>query len=171
MPARAPDGDEPAHEHPDGADPLRPDEAEGSGRADPLPDDDAAPTAPGEGAPDDDARLAPEDVDARWGVIVSELTGAPDPRSWGPDPAVEEAEDHFEPPDPEPVLGGDPLLTMAWAAVVGVPLLLMLAAVVWRDIPDVVLQVAGAAFLVGVGLLLWRMPHERGDDPGPGAVV
>ena len=96
---------------------------------------------------------------------------AGDPRSWSVDPAVEEAEDHFEPPDPGPVLGGDPLLTMAWGAVVGVPILIMVIAVAWRDVPSIVLQVAGVAFLAGVGLLLWRMPHQRDEDDGPGAVV
>ncbi len=97
-----------------------------------------------------------------------------DPRSWRPDPAVEEAEDHFVPPDPGPVLGGDPLLTMAWAVAVGVPVLLIVVGVVWRDIPMSWLAAAGAVFLVGVGLLLWRMPHGGDDDPGddgPGAVV
>ncbi len=115
--------------------------------------------------------LGPDDVDAKWAELVKDLTPTADPRAWVPDPAAEEAEEHFRPPDPGPVLGGDPLLTMAWVAVVGVPLLLMLAVVVWRDIPSVVVQAAGVAFLAGVGLLLWRMPRDREDDAGPGAVV
>lgn len=93
------------------------------------------------------------------------------PRAWSPDPEVEEAEDHFEPPDPGPVLGGDPLLTMAWVATVGVPVLLLVAVVIWRDMPSVVLRVAGVAFVGAIALLLWRMPHGRDDDAGPGAVV
>ncbi len=94
------------------------------------------------------------------------------PRSWAPDPAVEEAEDHFVPPDPGPVLGGNPLLTLAWSAVVGVPTLIVIATIFWRDIPSWLLQVAGAAFLAGVGLLVWRMPHRKDpDDDDSGAVV
>jgi len=127
-----------------------------------------SPGDPGESGHRDD--IGPEDADARWVQIVSQL-GAADPRSWAPDPAVEAAEEHFEPPDPEPVLGGDPLLTMAWSAVAGVPALVIVAVLVWRDIPTVVLQVAGVAFLAAVGLLFWRMPHDREDDSGPGAVV
>jgi hypothetical protein len=111
------------------------------------------------------------EVAARWAGIVSELAGASDPRSWSPDPAAEEAEDHFTPPDPGPVLGGDPLLTMAWCAVAGVPILLMVAVVAWRDMPTWLLQAAAVAFLAGVGLLLWRMPRDREHDDGPGAVV
>ncbi|MBO1750581.1 hypothetical protein J4G33_02055 [Actinotalea sp. BY-33] len=94
------------------------------------------------------------------------------PRAWSLDPAVEEAEEHFTPPEPGPVLGGDPLLTMAWVAAVGVPALVLLGIVLWRDMPTVLLQVAAAVFAVGLGILVWRMPHERGDDDrGNGAVV
>jgi len=149
MPPRPHDADEP--------DEARPDEAR---------PDDVAPEEDGPASPE----LDDEDVAARWAGIVSTLS-SPDPRAWAPDPAVEEAENHFVPPDPGPVLGGDPLLTMAWVAVVGVPLLLLVAVIAWRDIPTIVLQVAGVAFLAGVGLLLWRMPRDRDHDAGPGAVV
>ena len=176
MPARPHDDEEPRPGEPSPRDPGEPEDVatDGSaGAADPGDDDGTPP-------PDDDPRepsdprrrggIGPEDVDARWVQIVSQL-GAPDPRSWAPDPAVEAAEEHFEQPDPEPVLGGDPLLTMAWSAVAGVPALVIVAVLVWRDIPTVVLQVAGVAFLAAVGLLFWRMPHDREDDSGPGAVV
>lgn len=154
--------------------------------------------------PSEGAGPVPDDIEARWKQIVADLgdldvegatepfddgtdepvdgsTSVPvllaeptEPRSWRPDPAVEEAENHFVPPDPGPVLGGDPLLTMAWAAAVGVPVLLIVVAVVWRDVPMSWLAAAGAVFLAGVGLLLWRMPHGDDDDPNdndPGAVV
>ncbi|MDO8107950.1 hypothetical protein Q6348_12165 [Isoptericola sp. b441] len=100
-------------------------------------------------------------------------TASPDPRSWAPDPAVEEAEEHFVPPDPGPVLGGDPLLTMAWVAVLAVPVLAIVALVAWRDIPGWLLEVSGVAFLLGLGVLLWRMPHHRppGGEDDTGAVV
>ena len=154
MPPRPHDADEP--------DEGRPDDA--------APDDARTPPADAE----TDASAVPElddaDVAARWAGIVSTLS-SPDPRSWVPDPDVEEAESHFVPPDPGPVLGGDPLLTMAWSAVVGVPLLLVVVVIAWRDVPTIVLQVAGVAFLAGVALLVWRMPRDRDHDAGPGAVV
>ena len=85
---------------------------------------------------------------------------------------VVDAEEHFVPPDPGPVLGGDPLLTMAWFAAAGVPIFLLVVLVAWRDAPPALVQAAAALFVVGVGVLLWRMPHRR--DPGDddtGAVV
>lgn len=92
------------------------------------------------------------------------------PRAWTP--AEDPEEDHFLPPDPGPVLGGDPLLTMAWVVVAVVPVLLILAAVLWRSAPSIVIQVAGAVFVAAVGVLVWRMPRSRDDDTsGPGAVV
>lgn len=155
MPPRPHDADEPDEARPDDAGPDDADAADADG-----------PGADGPAGPElDDA-----DVAARWAGIVSTLS-SPDPRSWAPDPAVEEAENHFVPPDPGPVLGGDPLLTMAWSAVVGVPLLFMVVVVAWRDVPAIVLQLAGVAFLAGIGLLLWRMPRDRDHDAGPGAVV
>ena len=60
------------------------------------------------------------------------------PRGWAPDPDVEEAENHFVPPDPGPVLGGDPLLTMAWVVAVGAPLVVVLSVILWRqDVPGI----------------------------------
>lgn len=133
------------------------------------------------GAPDDarPGRGGEHDVDRPGpdAVIGAEHARPAPPagyRSWHPDPATEEAEDHFVPPDPGPVLGGDPLLTMAWVAAVGVPVLLIVVGVVWRDVPMSWLAGAGAVFLAGVGLLLWRMPHGDDEDPyddDPGAVV
>ncbi|MFS0705456.1 hypothetical protein AB6N23_13120 [Cellulomonas sp. 179-A 9B4 NHS] len=85
--------------------------------------------------------------------------------------AVDEAE-HFVPPDPGPVLGGDPLLTMAWGAAVGVPILLLVVVVAWRDAPALLLRAAVGLFVVAVGVLVWRMPHRRDPaDDDPGAVV
>jgi hypothetical protein len=147
--------------------------------------DQAGPTA-GEGSATGPGADAPED--AQRGTATprrrkDDLPGAhtvrpasadaSGPRNWAPDPDVEEAEDHFVPPDPGPVLGGDPLLVMAWVAVLAAPLLVLVAVVAWRDMPTWLLEVAGVAFLAGVGLLLWRMPHRRSpdDEDDNGAVV
>jgi len=84
---------------------------------------------------------------------------------------VDEAEG-FVPPDPGPVLGGDPLLTMAWLAAAGMPVFLLVVLVTWRGAPAALVQAACAVFVLGVAVLVWRMPGRR--DPGDddtGAVV
>ncbi|MBL0886578.1 hypothetical protein [Myceligenerans indicum] len=103
------------------------------------------------------------------------------PRDWPVTPeveALEEAESHFTPPEPEPLLSDkDPLLTMAWIAVAGIPVLALLsviavAAIPALHIPALVGQVALGLFVAGLGVLLWRMPHHRDpEDDDPGAVV
>ncbi|WP_251151465.1 hypothetical protein [Cellulosimicrobium sp. Marseille-Q4280] len=137
----------------------------------PAPGDAEAPgrgTAPGTGE-------APRGRDVIGSVPVAPWVQPPGPRDWPATPeveALEEAESHFVPPDPPLVLGRDPLLTMAWSLVVGVPVVLLVLLVVARPFPVVVAQVGGLAFLAGLAVLLWRMPHRRDDDdPGPGAVV
>jgi hypothetical protein len=131
---------------------------------------------------------APPDPDGRAGPAVTypvapwvgarpaarELSG----RDWAgtdeTDAAEAEVDDreHFVPPEPGPVLGGDPLLTMAWLGAGGIPIGLLLVLIVWRDAPTAVLQAAGVVFVLSCALLVWRMPHGRDDDGGgPGAVV
>ncbi len=144
-----------------------------------LRDVDDAADATGPAAPGRVVRPAaaePPDAGAPSG------TDAPPPRLSGRDwdgtaqydqaeDAVDEAE-HFVPPDPGPVLGGDPLLTMAWGAAVGVPVLLLVVVVAWRDAPALLLRAAVVLFVVAVGVLVWRMPHRRDPaDDDPGAVV
>lgn len=106
---------------------------------------------------------------------VAPWVQGPGPRDWPATPEVEdleEAESHFTPPDPEVGIGRDPLLTMAWGLVAGVPILLLVGMVVLRPFPTIVAQVAGGLFLAGLAVLVWRMPHRREDDhAGPGAVV
>lgn len=103
----------------------------------------------------------------------AELTG----RDWdgtAQQEAAEEAvdaEEHFVPPDPGPILGGDPLLTLAWGATIGVPVLFFVLLLVWPDAPGWLLAVAGTALAAGVGVLVWRMPHRRDEDDDSGAVV
>jgi len=84
--------------------------------------------------------------------------------------AVDEQE-AFVPPDPGPVLGGDPLLTMAWFAAAGVPLLLLVVVVAWRDAPATLVQAACVVFVIGVAVLVWRMPQRRDHGDDDGAVV
>ncbi len=109
----------------------------------------------------------------RAGTPPPELAG----RDWDGTAQYDAAEDevddleHFVPSDPGPVLGGDPLLTMAWTAAVGVPLFLLVVVVAWRDAPALLVRTAVGLFVVAVAVLVWRMPHRREPSDGDGAVV
>jgi len=103
-----------------------------------------------------------------------ELSG----RDWEGTDQIDAAEaemddrEHFVPPDPGPVFGGDPLLTMAWLGAAGIPIALLVMVVAWRDAPPVLLQAAGVVFALSCMLLVWRLPHRRDDsDDDSGAVV
>ena len=82
-----------------------------------------------------------------------------------------DAAEHFVPPDPGPVLGGDPLLTLAWTATNGVPVLFVVLVLAWPDAPGWLLAVAATVFGTGLAVLVWRMPHRRDEDDDSGAVV
>ncbi|WP_019136955.1 hypothetical protein [Cellulomonas massiliensis] len=101
-----------------------------------------------------------------------------DGRDWDGTSQYDEAEtsvdeqEHFVPPDPGPVLGGDPLLTMAWLAVAGMPVFLLVVLIAWRGAPSALVQAACVVFLLGVAVLVWRMPtHRDPSDDDTGAQV
>jgi|GEM_PF-268937 len=125
--------------------------------------------------PDEAGRPAP-------GSPAGAGTGGPAPRTgrdWDATDQIEDAErrvdeaEHFRPPDPGPVLGGDPLLTMAWLAVATMPVVWLVVLIFWRDAPGVVMQASVVTFVLGLVVLLWRMPHRRDadHDDSDGAVV
>lgn len=98
------------------------------------------------------------------------------PRDWdaGDEPADgDDVEGGFVPPDPGPVLGGDPLLTMAWTAVIAVPVVLVASTVLTYAVPTALFVAICAVFVAGVGVLVWRLPshHSPEDDGDNGAVV
>ena len=99
-------------------------------------------------------------------------------RDWDGTDQIDAAEaemderDHFVPPDPGPIFGGDPLLTMAWLGVAGIPIALVIIIIAWRTAPSLLLQVGGVVFALCFLVLVWRMPHHREEsDDDPGAVV
>ena len=118
-------------------------------------------------ATDDDVPGPPDDAPA----VV------PVGRDWDGTSQYDTAEDavddleHFVPADPGPVLGGDPLLTLAWCAAAGVPLFMLVVVVAWQDAPTILVRTAAVVFVVAVAVLVWRMPQRREPSDDDGAVV
>ncbi|WP_431678162.1 hypothetical protein [Kitasatospora sp. KL5] len=83
-------------------------------------------------------------------------------------------EGHFVPPEPPPLPKADTTAKFAWLAVLGGPALLLLDAVVWREIAGWPAWVGITAFLGGFVTLVARMKDkddDEPDDPMGGAVV
>lgn len=165
----------------------------GASRADGTADDPEKPAESSQTSrPDDESTAddgAVDRIDDRAGDRAGDRSDEPatgarvilpaGPRDWPLTPeieALEEAESHFTPPEPPPLMSRDPLLTMAWSFVVGVPTLALVGMVVSAasslSIPPLAGQIGLGLFVTGLGVLIWRMPHQRDpDDDGPGAVV
>ncbi|GAA1364683.1 hypothetical protein [Streptomyces beijiangensis] len=80
-------------------------------------------------------------------------------------------EGHFVPPDPD-LPEGDVTSKFAWLAVVGGPVLLLLAVLLGWEMTWWLTFLGIGGFLGGFATLVARMSHdEDDDDPGRGAVV
>lgn len=99
------------------------------------------------------------------------------PRDYtAPEPADddfdEDDEGHFVPPEPPPLPAADATAKFAWLAVVGGPILLLLAVVLSWDMTWWLTTLGIGGFLGGFATLVMRMrADDEDDDPGRGAVV
>ncbi|HEY6794467.1 MAG TPA: hypothetical protein VI248_07270 [Kineosporiaceae bacterium] len=89
----------------------------------------------------------------------------------GPPAGEDGEEEGYVPPEPPPFPRGDLVARLAWAGVIGGPVFLLLAALLWRSLPTILLLLALTAFVGGFVTLVARMPQENPDDPDDGAVV
>ncbi|MEU3254018.1 hypothetical protein [Streptomyces sp. NPDC006997] len=81
-------------------------------------------------------------------------------------------EGHFVPPEPPPLPAADVTAKFAWLAVLGGPLLLLLAVLLGWEMTWWLTTVCIGGFLGGFATLVMRMrTDDDGDDPGRGAVV
>jgi hypothetical protein len=83
----------------------------------------------------------------------------------------EDPHDRFVPPEPPPITSTDLPSRLAWLGVIGGPLFLLVAALVWRALPTLVVIGALSAFIGGFVTLVARLPRDRGDGSDDGAVV
>jgi hypothetical protein len=82
-------------------------------------------------------------------------------------------EGHFVPPEPPPLPAADATAKFAWLAVIGGPVLLLLAVLLGWDMTWWLTTLGIGGFLGGFATLVMRMrpDDEEDDDPGRGAVV
>ncbi|MFJ4780848.1 hypothetical protein [Streptomyces sp. NPDC088762] len=87
-------------------------------------------------------------------------------------PADRADEGHFVPPEPE-LPEADTTAKFAWLAVVGGPVLLLVAVLLQWDMTWWLTTLGIGGFLGGFATLIARMQHgdDEDDDPGRGAVV
>ncbi|MER6996240.1 hypothetical protein [Streptomyces sp. NPDC000410] len=86
----------------------------------------------------------------------------------------ESDEGHFVPPEPPPLPEADTAAKFAWLAVIGGPVLLLLAVLLQWEMTWWLTTLGVGGFLGGFATLVARMAHgddEDDDDPGRGAVV
>ncbi|HET6919833.1 MAG TPA: hypothetical protein VFI46_10255 [Jiangellaceae bacterium] len=120
---------------------------------------------------------SPDDDEARW-PAAEDVTA--DGRDDGtvdtarptaePVPAAAD-DDHFVPPPPPPLPRGDVVSRLAWSAVLGAPVFLVLAVALGWELPSVVTGLGVGAFVGGFVTLIARMRGRNPHDPDDGAVV
>jgi len=111
--------------------------------------------------------------------VMSPITDAP--RSYpgagaGPRDSprpVDPADEHFVPPVPPPLPRLEPATKLAWIALFGGPLYLLISTALGATISGLAAFLAVAAFVGGFVVLVLRMDNGRPPDSGPddGAVV
>ncbi|WP_435970556.1 hypothetical protein [Streptomyces sp. Qhu_M48] len=117
-------------------------------------------------------------------ALGSSVVFAPGVRPAGPrDYSPAEPEDtpggseegHFVPPEPPPLPEADVTTKFAWLAVIGGPVLMLLAVLLRWDMTWWLTTLCVGGFLGGFATLVGRMKHDDDDDgfddPGRGAVV
>ncbi|MDX3501434.1 hypothetical protein PV689_05855 [Streptomyces sp. ATCC51928] len=84
-------------------------------------------------------------------------------------------EGHFVPPEPPPLPEADVTAKFAWLAVIGGPVLMLIAVLLRWEMTWWLTTLCIGGFLGGFATLVARMPHDDDDDtygdPGRGAVV
>ncbi|MGW3042767.1 hypothetical protein ACWC9T_22610 [Kitasatospora sp. NPDC001159] len=121
-------------------------------------------------APDDLSDLAPQPRSRSGRPVLP--AAASGPRDF--ELAEETDEGHYVPPEPPPLPAADVTAKFAWLAVLGGPALLLVDAVVWREISGWPAWVGITAFLGGFVTLVARMKdrdEDEPEDPDHGAVV
>ncbi|WP_432511899.1 hypothetical protein [Kineococcus sp. SYSU DK001] len=131
-------------------------------------------TDDGTDEPEDRARLirpaAPADPGSTGDVPDPDWFATPRRPDEDPPELRALADEGFVPADPAP-LPRDVVGWAAWVAVVGAPLFLLVVALGWDDVPQLMTAITAGVFVAGFATLVIRLPSHRDDDDDDGAVV
>uniref|UniRef100_A0AAU3H152 Uncharacterized protein n=1 Tax=Streptomyces sp. NBC_01401 TaxID=2903854 RepID=A0AAU3H152_9ACTN len=107
------------------------------------------------------------------GVAGPRDYGLEEPKDLGIGDPDDSEEGHFVPPEPPPLPEADVTAKFAWLAVVGGPVLMLIAVLMRWEMTWWLTTLSIGGFLGGFVTLVARMPgdEEDDDDPGRGAVV
>lgn len=107
------------------------------------------------------------------GVAGPRDYGLEEPKDGDIDDPDDSEEGHFVPPEPPPLPEADVTAKFAWLAVVGGPVLMLIAVLMQWDMTWWLTTLSIGGFLGGFVTLVARMPpdDDEDDDPGRGAVV
>ncbi|MFF1375477.1 hypothetical protein [Streptomyces sp. NPDC058308] len=135
-------------------------------------------TADGPAKPPAESPAGESGADKPLGSSVSFAPGVGGPRDYTvPEPAESDFdgddEGHFVPPEPPPLPDADVTAKFAWLAVLGGPLLILLAVLFGWQMTWWLTTLGIGGFLGGFATLVVRMNSgdDEDDDPGRGAVV
>ncbi|MFJ2439738.1 hypothetical protein ACIOWG_04590 [Streptomyces sp. NPDC087658] len=167
---------------PDGAVPEKraAEKAPGPNAAKDFAKDTDTPAQPEKDEPVKDEPVKDEPVKPVLGGSVVFAPGVGGPRDYQlTDPDGADAEDaggdegHFVPPEPPPLPEADVTTRFAWLAVVGGPVLMLIAVLLQWDMTWWLTTLCVGGFLGGFITLVARMSgdDDESDDPGRGAVV
>ncbi|MER6095432.1 hypothetical protein ABT154_06135 [Streptomyces sp. NPDC001728] len=131
---------------------------------------------------DGDSDAGPERPALGSSIVFAPGVGVrpPGPRDYSPaepdDATGGSDEGHFVPPEPPPLPEADTTTKFAWLAVVGGPVLMLVAVLLQWDMTWWLTTLSIGGFLGGFATLVGRMKHDDEDDdgfddPGRGAVV
>ncbi len=111
---------------------------------------------------------AADDQDGRDenGYPAPEPVGSAPPTRPAPDP-----EEHFVPPAPPPLPSTDLITRLAWAGVLGTPVVFLAIVLFGLSVPGIVAAAGAAAFVGGFVILVARLRGHDPYDPDDGAVV
>lgn len=88
------------------------------------------------------------------------------PRDYTPPPE----DDSWEPPEPPPATGSR-MARLAWAGIIGGPLMLLLALIAFRNAPAWYVASGVAVFVAGCVIAFLQLPQRRRDPDDDGAEV